>query len=185
MNLIFFLVGLFVMLLWVKTSPYFFGLVHEEENAENFDRAAQATNQLTKALDGETRELHRADFYEGLVKQAHGSNDALTEKVRALTREVAALKLRGDENCPHCDRLRKRIRRFFEQKKLVKQAYVDRVMMVSHGQVDTRALVDPERYLLVDDASEIRTYGEIRDSEIDRSLQLLKPANVDTSEKKG
>ena len=111
-------------------------------------------------------------------------HEAESRRLQNKILKLEAVAMGGDAKCPQCARLRNRIVRFFEQKRKLKEAYVERVMMVSHGQCDPRALVDAERYLLVDDDEQIRTFGEIRDSEINRALNLLKAANVATTEEK-
>jgi hypothetical protein len=109
-----------------------------------------------------------------LLKRIIQQGDSTAAQMRRKIVSLEARAIGGDENCPQCARLRRRITRFFEQKRIIKAAYVENVMMVSHGQVDRRALIEAERYLLVDSDDEIRTFGEIRDSEIERSLSLLK-----------
>lgn len=71
-----------------------------------------------------------------------------------------------------------------ECKRRVKRAYVENVILCSHGQVDRKALIEPERYLLFDDKKESGTnskllsYGEMSEREIANALQLLERKTI-------
>ncbi len=160
-----------------------------EDRADRYEHECEGLEARNANLETRIMSLERqltdhkelAQRYEQLLANSGGELYKLQKRLDYLSK----VDIGGTEDCPHCERLRKRIRRFFEQKKKIKAAYVENVMMVSHGQCDPRALVDAERYLLVDDDNEIRTFGEIRDDEIERSLRLLRHVkNVEAIQEK-
>lgn len=160
---------------FLKRCGYVSGRQYRDTQATLHDFQKQLERECANR-DSLAAKLERAErtasAYESLLAKSEGMTQAALEKLDAM-------RIGGNVKCNQCARLRKRIQRFFEQKRIIKQAYVDDVMMKSHGQVDKRALIEAERYLLVDDDNEIRTFGEIRDSEIARSLALLEKSNVE------
>lgn len=78
-----------------------------------------------------------------------------------IKRELRSVAKQRDKWCGVAKELARRIAAFQEQQERVRKAYVDDVMLASHGQVDIRALRDPGRYLIEMEDGSIKTYGQL------------------------